>query len=96
MTQAPRRQAPTVYRIRVAGHLDQHWSAWFGDLRLTPRDDGTTELTGVISDQAQLHGLLTKIRDLGVALISVAVVGPPHGIDPRPGLRDTDAVVDED
>ena len=58
------------------GHLDQHWSAWFGGLTLTHEDDGTTSLTGAVTDQAELHGLLTKIRDLGVTLISVAVVDP--------------------
>jgi hypothetical protein len=67
-------QAPTTYQVRIAGHLDQHWSHWFGDLTLAHEDDGTTSLTGVIADQAELHGVLTKIRDLGVTLISLAVV----------------------
>jgi hypothetical protein len=71
MTQPPGPQEPAVYRLRVAGHLDDHWSSWFGDLTLTHEDDGTTSLTGVVSDQSELHGLLTKIRDLGVTLISV-------------------------
>ena len=74
MTQFPKRQAPAGYQLRIAGHLDGYWSAWFGDLTLTHEDDGTTSLTGVVSDQAELHGLLTKIRDLGVTLISVSVV----------------------
>ena len=74
MTQTPRRQAPAGYQLRVAGNLDDHWSPWFGDLSMTHDDDGTTTLTGVVSDQAELHGLLTKIRDLGVTLISVAPV----------------------
>ena len=65
---------PDVYRLRVAGRLDQHWSAWFGGLTLTHEDDGSTSLTGTVTDQAELHGLLAKIRDLGVALISVTVV----------------------
>ena len=71
MTQPPRPQEPAVYRLRVAGHLDNHWSSWFGDLTLTHEDDGTTILSGFVADQAELHGLLTKIRDLGVTLISV-------------------------
>jgi hypothetical protein len=71
MTQPPGPQESAVYRLRVAGHLDNHWSSWFGDLTLTHEDDGTTSLTGIVSDQAELHGLLTKIRDLGVTLISV-------------------------
>ena len=74
MSQFPNRPAPTAYQLRIAGHLDQHWAPWFGDLTLTHEDDGTTSLTGVISDQAELHGVLTKIRDLGVILISLAVV----------------------
>jgi len=77
MTEFPRRQRPTGYQLRIAGHLDQHWSAWFGDLALAHEDDGTTSLTGAIADQAELHGLLTKIRDLGVTLISLTVVDRP-------------------
>ena len=76
MTQSPKRQMPAGYQLRVAGHLDHHWSPWFGGLTLTQEDDGTTSLTGVVADQAELHGLLTKIRDLGVTLISVAVIDP--------------------
>ena len=73
-THGRQRQAPSAYRLRIDGHLDQHWSAWFGDLTLTTEDDGTTTLTGPVADQAQLHGLLSKIRDLGVTLIRVEVV----------------------
>jgi hypothetical protein len=74
MTRSRRAQDPAGYRLRVAGHLDYHWSAHFGDLILTHEKDGTTSLTGVVSDQAELHGLLTRIRDLGVTLISVGLV----------------------
>ena len=74
MTKTPQRQAPSSYRVRVDGHLDRHWSSWFGDFTLTREDDGTTCLTGAVADQAHLHGMLTKIRDLGVILISVEVV----------------------
>jgi hypothetical protein len=81
MTRSPGRQPPARYRLRVAGHLDQHWSPWFGDLTLTHDDHGTTSLTGVVVDQSELHGLLTKIRDLGVTLISVETVDPRHGVD---------------
>ena len=76
MSPSPQREAPAAYRLRVAGHLDDHWAPWFGDLALTHEDDGTTSLTGVVADQAELHGLLAKIRDLGVTLISVAGVDP--------------------
>jgi hypothetical protein len=76
MTHAPQRRAPSAYRLQVDGHLDQHWSSWFGDLTLTHEDDGTTTLAGPVADQAQLHGLLTQIRDLGATLISVEAVDP--------------------
>ena len=74
MNHTPQRQTPSAYRLRVEGHLDQHWSPWFGDLTLTHEDDGTTTLAGPIADQAQLHGLLTKIRDLNRTLIAAEVV----------------------
>jgi hypothetical protein len=76
MTKPSEGRTPTVYQLRTAERLDHHWSPWFGELTLTHEDDGTTSLTGAVSDQAALHGLLTKIRDLGVTLISVAVVEP--------------------
>jgi hypothetical protein len=84
MTRPPTRHEPAGYRLRVAGHLDDHWSPWFGELTLAHEDDGTTSLTGAISDQAELHGLLTKIRDLGVTLISVAVVDATDSVDHQP------------
>ena len=76
MTRAPRRQACAGYQIRVDGHLDDYWSPWFGDLTLIHEDDGTRSLRGFVADQAELHGLLTKIRDLGVILISLEVIDP--------------------
>ena len=69
-----RRQAPAGYRLRVDGHLDQHWSAWFGNLTVTHESDGTTSLSGCVPDQAALHGLLIKVRDLGLTLISVEAI----------------------
>jgi GTPase len=60
-----------TYELRINGHLDQHWSTWFGALTLTHEDDGTTTLRGPVTDQAELHGLLAKVRDLGAGLISV-------------------------
>jgi hypothetical protein len=74
MIESPKRHVPAGYQLRIAGHLDQHWSAWFGNLDLAHEEDGTTSLTGAIADQAELHGLLTKLRDLGVTLISLTVV----------------------
>jgi hypothetical protein len=63
--------APKEYELRIAGHLDQHWSRWFGGLAITLEADGTTTLRGVVTDQSELHGLFAKIRDLGIPLISV-------------------------
>ena len=74
MTAPAEHQVPTRYRIRIGGHLDQHWSAWFDDLTLSHNSDGTTSLCGFVADQAALHGLLMKVRDLGVVLISVEAV----------------------
>ena len=64
------------YEIRLAGHLDQRWAAWFDGLTLTHQSDGTTVLQGPVVDQAALHGLLQKVRDLGLPLISVIHVAP--------------------
>ena len=77
MTVSPHQPGPTHYQLRVVGRLDQHWSACFDDFALAHHDDGTTSLTGDVADQAELHGLLSKIRDLGLTLISVAIVNPP-------------------
>jgi hypothetical protein len=75
--------APGLYEIRIQGHLDEHWTNWFGGLNLTLEDDGTTLLTGPVVDQAALHGLLRKVRDLGLPLISVMRVeaGPADTAD---------------
>ena len=63
--------AATTYEIRVAGHLDDHWSGMLGDLTLMLDDDGSTVLTGRLADQAELHGVLARVRDLGVPLLSL-------------------------
>lgn len=62
------------YEIRLAGHLDVHWLRWFGNLTITHEGDGTTTLRGRVADQAELHGMLAKVRDLGATLISLAPV----------------------
>jgi hypothetical protein len=62
---------PGLYEIRIRGHLNDQWSSWFGDLTLALEEDGNTLLTGMVADQAALHGLLRKVRDLGMPLISV-------------------------
>ena len=60
-----------VYQIRVRGVIDSRWSDWFDSLTICPQADGTTLLTGPVRDQSALHGLLAKIRDLGLPLLSV-------------------------
>ena len=62
---------PTVYQIRVKGHLGSQWQDWFGGLTVTLEDNGETLLTGPVVDQAALHGLIKKVRDLGMPLVSV-------------------------
>ncbi len=62
---------PRVYQIRVKGHLDSTWSDWFDDLTITPEDNSETLLSGPVADQAALHGLLKKVRDLGLDLLLV-------------------------
>jgi len=62
---------PAAYQIRIKGHLGRQWTDWFGGLAITLEDNGDTLLTGSVIDQAALHGLLRKVRDLGMPLVSV-------------------------
>jgi len=64
-------QQPGWYEIRLRGHLDARWAAWFDGLTLTREGDGTTRIHGPVADQAALHGLLRRVRDLGLPLLSV-------------------------
>ena len=67
---------PGLYEIRLKGHLDDRWADWFEGLTITLEDQGDTLLTGLVVDQAALHGLLKKVRDLGMPLVSVSPVEP--------------------
>ena len=81
---------PELYEIRVRGHLDARWENRFEGLTITLEDNGDTLLTGLVIDQAALHGLLKKVRDLGLPLVSVNPVEP--GVSntlPLRGLRGT-------
>ena len=87
-----------IYQIRIKGHLDSRWSKWFEDLGMVHEPDGTTVLTGPLADQPALHGLLIKIRDLGLPLLSVNALSPdergrggPNGVcgcQPASGRRE--------
>ena len=75
-----------IYRMRVDGHLGQHWSNWFGALTITHDVDGSTSLVGAIRDQAALYGLFDKARDLGLTLLTVERLAPEvaasdHAVD---------------
>jgi hypothetical protein len=80
---------PLVYQIRIKGHLGQQWRDWFEGLTITLEEGGDTLLTGPVVDQAALHGLLKKVRDLGLTLVSVSPVKPSPST--KPGLDRTDA-----
>jgi hypothetical protein len=67
---------PMIYQIRIKGHLSPQWTDWFGGMTITLEENGDTLLTGPVVDQAALHGLLRKVRDLGMPLISAIRVKP--------------------
>ena len=67
---------PGRYEIRLRGHRDARWAGWFDGLSLSNENDGTTIIGGPVADQAALHGLLQKVRDLGLPLVSVTQVQP--------------------
>jgi hypothetical protein len=70
-----------LYEIRLKGHLGARWAAWFDGLTLTQNNDGTTVIGGPVVDQAALHGLLQKVRDIGLPLVSVTRVDPDSRIN---------------
>ncbi len=78
---------PVVYEIRVRGHLDARWANQFEGLTITLEENGDTLLTGPIIDQAALHGLIKKVRDLGLPLVSVSPVVPARQTPERPDVK---------
>ena len=76
---------PMVYQIRIKGHLGRQWAEWFDGLIITRQDCGETWLTGPIVDQAALHGLLRKVRDLGMPLVAVNRLPPDHQTTAKAG-----------
>ena len=81
---AGRADGPPQYEIRLMGHLESRWAAWFDGLTLTAETDGTTALRGPVVDQAALHGVLQKVRDTGLPLLSVTELEarPHHSVTP--------------
>jgi len=75
MTDGREFDKPAIYEIRVKGILDSKWADWFDGFAIAPQPSGDTVLTGLVADQAALHGLLSKVRDLGLPLLSVKRVG---------------------
>ena len=73
-----------IYQIRIHGLLDRQWTDWFGGMTVSATSDGDTLLTGPVEDQAALHGLLRKVRDSGMSLVSV---GPLESDRRRDGMR---------
>jgi hypothetical protein len=73
----------TTYAIRVDGHLDDHWSARLGEPDITHENDGTTTITASIADQAQLHGLLAALRDIGAVITELRTANRPSHSPPR-------------
>ncbi len=86
----PTPSQPVVYQIRLKGHLGNQWTDWFEGLTITLEGNGDTLITGLVIDQAALHGLLKKVRDLGMPLVSVSPLEPrPPTTLPLRGLRGT-------
>jgi hypothetical protein len=77
------------YEVRVVGHLDSHWSPWLCDLALHHHDDGTSTLTGSVVDQAQLYGVLARLRDIGAQLLSVRLLDDDERSSGPPSLLPT-------
>lgn len=82
MSNKSKSNEPAIYQIRIGGRLGEQWTAWFEQMTLTLADNGDTLLTGPVLDQAALHGLLRKVRDLGLPLISVSQI--PRGQNEEP------------
>jgi hypothetical protein len=83
---------PTIYQIRLKSHLSPDWTDWFDGLTVTLEEDGDTLLSGPVVDQAALHGLLKKVRDLGLPLISVNCIEPSRAdsVDDKPQMEASD------
>jgi hypothetical protein len=86
-TPTPQTHEAGRYEIRLAGHLDAHWTAWFDGMTVGRQNDGTTVISGPVADQAALHGLLQRVRDLGLPLVSVERVDDDQPEPTNPNAR---------
>ena len=82
MAEEQKKSAPMIYEIKLKGHLDTKWAEWFYDMTITHESDGTTTLLGALPDQAVLHSILLKIRDLNLVLINVLKVNNANQVEP--------------
>jgi len=96
MSESPTATGAGRYEIRIMGHLDNRWAIWFDGLSLTNEVDGSTTIRGPVADQSALHGLLQKVRDIGLPLIAVTRVAPTQpathnseSVDPATQNRST-------
>jgi len=80
---------PAIYELRIEGHLGSHWTGWFGGMTITLEDNGDSLFTGPVEDQAALHGLLKKVRDLGLILVSVLRVTTDRTVTMKEKLNET-------
>jgi hypothetical protein len=87
---------PPVYQIRIRGHLGRHWADWFDGLVITLEGNGETLLTGQVVDQAALYGLLRRVRDVGLPLVSVTQVKSAHAAAPDVAQRSTPGSAERD
>jgi hypothetical protein len=92
LTSQPDPFQPVIYQIRIKGHLDSQWTDWFEGLTITLEEDGNSLLTGPVVDQAALHGLLKKVRDLGLPLVSVSPVEPDSSTTVETGQADVSSI----
>jgi hypothetical protein len=82
-----------TYQFRIVGHVDDRWTAWFSGLSIACHPDGTCTLTGQVADQAQLHGILARVRDMGATLLSLRTADGDEQVTVRSGapVRDLGA-----
>ena len=78
MSEQQKGSVPTMYEIKLQGHLDTKWSEWFYDMTITHESDGTTTLRGALPDQVVLHSVLERIRDMNLTLINVNKLNDPN------------------